>query len=545
LGRRRQVLSLHSEGKTLSRTTDSSWGQSAVANPNDAEVGFVWAAGGTGYPGLTSTYTRQWIAGLGPFGTGTDRWSLTNKTLGANTAITVLGAGNVGIGTTAPAEKLQVIGNIGVGAGTYNGGVYANSSTSSVDTNWGFDFLRTAGQADYSTRLKYYPVTGESRKGGIWNSLSNTWVLYGDSNNTPNVIVPSGNVGIGTTSPSEKLQVDGNIKVPSTSGSGLFFVSGAAPSGISWYSQPGTSDGPQLISYGSAHIIIDSDNNDADTRFFTIRKNGTSFANSTELFRVTEAGNVGIGTTAPVSLLHISSASSGTIATITNTAAGGYSRLALINAERSLLITNNAGDDLISFSYANANRLQFNLTDQWFNSGNVGIGTTSPTVPLQIVKDNATISMTNTTAFAVDTGSRLFLGGKYDTAGTTSPFAWIVGAKENATDGNQAGYLSITTVENGGGFAERMRVTSTGNVGIGTTSPTTYSLSGTHTEIFGGSTYSFLHVNTTTVKSFLAVNEASLLTALFTFSAHPLTFGTNNTEKMRITSCRQRRHWDD
>jgi len=81
-----------------------------------------------------------------------------------------------------------------------------------------------------------------------------------------------------------------------------------------------------------------------------------------------------------------------------------------------------------------------------------------------------------------------------------------------------------------------MRITSGGNVGIGTSSPTTYSLSGTHTEIFGGSTYSFLHVNTTTVKSFLASNESSLLTALFTFSNHPLTFGTNNTERMRITS---------
>jgi hypothetical protein len=61
-------------------------------------------------------------------------------------------------------------------------------------------------------------------------------------------------------------------------------------------------------------------------------------------------------------------------------------------------------------------------------------------------------------------------------------------------------------------------------------------LSGTHTEIFGGSTYSFLHVNTTTVKSFFATNESALLTALFTFSNHPLTLGTNNTERMRITS---------
>jgi hypothetical protein len=83
---------------------------------------------------------------------------------------------------------------------------------------------------------------------------------------------------------------------------------------------------------------------------------------------------------------------------------------------------------------------------------------------------------------------------------------------------------------------EAMRINNRGNVGIGTTSPTTYSLAGTHLEVFGGSNFSFIHNNTTTVKSFFASNESALLTALFTFSAHPLTFGTSNTERMRITS---------
>ena len=77
---------------------------------------------------------------------------------------------------------------------------------------------------------------------------------------------------------------------------------------------------------------------------------------------------------------------------------------------------------------------------------------------------------------------------------------------------------------------------SSNNVGIGTASPTTYSLSGKHLEVFGGSNYSFLHVNTTTVKSFLATNESALIATFFTFSNHPLAFGTNNTERMRITS---------
>ena len=98
-------------------------------------------------------------------------------------------------------------------------------------------------------------------------------------------------------------------------------------------------------------------------------------------------------------------------------------------------------------------------------------------------------------------------------------------------------HTSDALIFNGGGSnAERMRITSAGNVGIGTATPTTYSLAGKHLEVFGGSDFAFIHNNTTTVKSFLATNESALTTALFTFSNHPLTFGTNNTERMRITA---------
>jgi hypothetical protein len=125
---------LHVESnRALVRTANSSWGQFAVANPNDGEVGIVWAASGTGYPGNDSTYTRQWIAGLSPFGTGTDRWSLTNRTLGGNTAITVLDGGNVGINTISPSYKLDVNGTARFGSvivgSLSTGTVYSNAGT--------------------------------------------------------------------------------------------------------------------------------------------------------------------------------------------------------------------------------------------------------------------------------------------------------------------------------------------------------------------------------------------------------------------------------
>ena len=68
-------------------------------------------------------------------------------------------------------------------------------------------------------------------------------------------------------------------------------------------------------------------------------------------------------------------------------------------------------------------------------------------------------------------GGSLGLGGKYNAvAGTYTNFATIVGRKENSTLNNVAGYFAILTRANVDPL-ERMRVTSEGNVGIGTTAP--------------------------------------------------------------------------
>ena len=71
---------------------------------------------------------------------------------------------------------------------------------------------------------------------------------------------------------------------------------------------------------------------------------------------------------------------------------------------------------------------------------------------------------------AIDKGGTLSLGGSYS---GTSDTVWgsIVGRKENSTDSNIAGYLAFNTDQSAVGIEERMRITSTGNVGIGTTTP--------------------------------------------------------------------------
>ncbi|MGH9872944.1 MAG: hypothetical protein ACRD9S_10835, partial [Pyrinomonadaceae bacterium] len=114
------------------------------------------------------------------------------------------------------------------------------------------------------------------------------------------------------------------------------------------------------------------------------------------------------------------------------------------------------------------------------NSGNVGIGVTSPAVQLEIRgpavvfnDGRGLIGNYDTTAMAQGVGGGIQFGGKYHSNGTIGGFASISGIKENATDNNFASALVFTTRANGGNQIEKLRITSTGSVGIGTTSPTT------------------------------------------------------------------------
>ena len=143
--------------------------------------------------------------------------------------------------------------------------------------------------------------------------------------------------------------------------------------------------------------------------------------------------------------------------------------------------------DTIAFAEGGAEIARFN------SSGNLGIGTSSPAVKLdingitgwagattgqtaQIVGASSGIGgggnfrvLSNTTQ-AVDVGGALTLGGYYTTTTASVDFASILGAKENSTGGNTAGYLAFGTRPNAGNMTERMRIDSSGNLLVGTTS---------------------------------------------------------------------------
>jgi hypothetical protein len=110
------------------------------------------------------------------------------------------------------------------------------------------------------------------------------------------------------------------------------------------------------------------------------------------------------------------------------------------------------------------------------SNGNVGIGTTNPDNKLAVWGTNngldssqGTINVYTTDTAAINTGGSIGLGGYYTGTSQAIPFANITGKKENSSSSDAAGYLAFLTRNSSTGTGERMRITSGGNVLIGTT----------------------------------------------------------------------------
>jgi hypothetical protein len=111
-------------------------------------------------------------------------------------------------------------------------------------------------------------------------------------------------------------------------------------------------------------------------------------------------------------------------------------------------------------------------------SGNLGVGTTGPLSRLDVREANRAdstnipnVGVYTTTTQATGVGGTLALGGLFN-GSDLAPFGGIRGGKQNSTSGNYDGYLAFQTIANGGTLTERMRIDSTGRLGIGTNNPT-------------------------------------------------------------------------
>ncbi len=224
---------------------------------------------------------------------------------------------------------------------------------------------------------------------------------------TRNIAInPSGgNVGIGTTTLAAKLHVDGTL----------------IATGIS-----------QLGSGGSNVLLTSS-----------------------------SAGSVGIGTSSPSYKLDIYGDAVGGVVRVKN-ASNGRDTLRSENAAGTRTL--NFGNDgsghglfIIRDSSGGVRNYITGSGDSYFNGGNVGIGTSSPSYKLDVRKNQAGYTYiasdnANTAASGTGSGFAMTEGGSV---------AWYL---RNERDGS--GKFNI------GNSANRLTIDSSGNVGIGTTSPT-------------------------------------------------------------------------
>jgi len=192
------------------------------------------------------------------------------------------------------------------------------------------------------------------------------------------------------------------------------------------------------------------------------------------------------------------------------------------------------------------------------NSGNVGIGTTSPSFPVEVRGSavvfnsdaRAVIGNYDLSSMAQGVGGGIQFGGKYHSNGTVAGFASISGIKENATDNDFSSALVFTTRSSPNAQAERMRISSGGNVGVGTTSP------GARLDVSGSTFLQYVTLNDATSYGAISFRETGGsskghigMTGSGSGSTYvgganafqiwngqntPMVFGTNGSERVRI-----------
>ena len=279
------------------------------------------------------------------------------------------------------------------------------------DTNWSAStFVQTGVNVGATSSGDYFSIYNPAGKG----------LSYVRGGVVDFMISSAGNVGIGTTSPAAKLDVD-------STGYSIF---------------ANNSSGNRIVKIGtqsaSGEPAIQATLSNGTARYLLLNPDG---------------GDVGINTTSPINTSGYGGLSlNGTNGAIISLLQGGSETFRVTNATGYSFINTTGETPLLIGTYS-AERMRIT------SSGNIGIGTTSPAAKLTVVGATTIIGQTNVSArFSDDDNSTLLI---------SHPLA--NGNTAIITGNNQLGFATGVL----GSIAERMRITSAGNVGIGTTSPNT------------------------------------------------------------------------
>jgi len=329
--------------------------------------------------------------------------------------------GNVGIGTTAPSEKLTVAGNVGIQAG-------ANAFIGTLD--------------NYALSLR----------------TNNTDRIY---------ITNAGNVGIGTTTPAYKLTVNGDLYVSATSTLGSatstpVIFGGYIQSNIIPFSDNAYTLGAPGYRWANVYAVTTTIGST-----ITIGSNTFEGSATTTLFTTGNTnqlvlganGNVGIGTSAPSSLLELYQTTASPILTITSATSTTYSPQIAFRTgaapATNFTIGNNITDNTLKLVYGSDISTSTGLTIN--SSGYVGIGTTTP-------------------AYKLDVAGNLRVTGQTNFGGVAYTWPSSAGSSGQVLTTDGTGNLSWTTISGGESYwvlsGNYLYTSSTAwNVGIGTTTP--------------------------------------------------------------------------
>jgi len=472
--------------------------------------------------------------------------------------------GKVGIGTASPAARLHVNKNDS-STTEINPVVIVQNGINSTNTTAGIMFAMSS-DSSYQKQGIFTKYTNGSYSIGelhfaVNGAFNSTKVSVADSKMriaANGDVTISNRVGIGTTSPTEKLYVSGgNAAIEYISGSVIYTPSALNTSPrltlIGQYSTPGTYNFIRYWSGGSHDWSVGTVTQAVGVNYLADyifqSYNGSAHG---ERVRITSDGNVLIGTSSDggqklqvagaaaitgnltvsgsgphsfsgrISVTNASGAYAGSfINTDATTAPGLY-----VQASRttdSALLVRNASDssDLLKVTNSGGTVIGGNLTVSGTGTssvaGNLGIGTASPIHPLDIINAGGTgISTRN----AETNYSIMRLG-----TDTGNAYSFIQNGKSG----------SGTTLDLAFRFdsSERMRLTSGGNVGIGTTAPNKSSFS-TAVTVNGATNSGFeVAVGDSRIVGLYASSTVAVLNA---FASVPLYFSTNNTTQMVITS---------
>lgn len=375
-------------------------------------------------------------------GTGLS-FRVNDETGDADTTPFVIDAGgNVGIGTTAPGYLLQL------GSGSYASNIELNIMTDAgVAGRTRKIFLGRSGRAGGELR---FDEDTRATQGFIFNTTNAAYPMSFKINDTSAMFISTaGNVGIGTTSPTTRLNVRANA-----TGEGISLTSSATSAGkinLNWY------DGAYTIPM--LEIVGRSDSGYTERALLRFKR-GDTIADYLVMGATFEThpflaakNNFAIGIDKD------------------NTGTGAFAVI------KGGMLYNRIGTDGTTLFYIG-------------NSGNVGIGTTAPTERFEVYGGRVVLNNSDTTSALLDANTAtLDIVNRAGTAGAGPKInfhGWGYGTYSNQIGAAIAAPLISASV-NGAAqdlvfltrhitsdaeLSERMRILNTGNVGIGTTGPT-------------------------------------------------------------------------